>query len=423
MDTQTDPPTDPQIDTQTDPQAGPPPDPAVRKARLREIVAVFLRLGILAFGGPAAHVAMMEQEVVVRRKWLSREKFLDLYGATSLIPGPNSTEMAIHLGFERGGVAGLFLAGTAFILPAMGIVLAIAVGYGRFGTLPEVDRILFGIKPVVLALILQAAWRLGKSAVKDRFSFILGLGLAGLYLLGVLEIPLLLAGGIVAMGYRNRVRLLAWLRAFRKPTLPLLVPPVLLASPAVTPDVSGPIHEAIAALGRMPLHWIFLLFLKTGSVLYGSGYVLVAFLERDFVETYGVLTSRQLLDAVAVGQVTPGPVFTTATFIGYLLGDVPGAVLATVGIFLPAFLLVLLVNPLIPRMRRSPWFSGLLDGVTLASLVLMALVGVRLGIASLTDWVAITLFAASLVLMLRTKVDPGLLILAGGLLGWLSGFL
>lgn len=377
---------------------------AEKKSRLQEIALVFLKLGSLSFGGPAAHIALMDEEIVQKRKWLSREKFADLLGATNLIPGPNSTELAIHLGFERGGLLGLLIAGTAFILPAMAIVLAFAVLYAQFGTLPEVSGILYGIKPVIIAIIIQALYRLGRSVVKTKLAAAVGVSVAALSFLGVDEIPLLLASGALTMAILNWDRLRS--KRFSAAALPLWL---------FTSQLG---QQAAKAVG-MPLHSIFLTFLKIGSVLYGSGYVLLAFLQAELVDRFAVITSQQLIDAVAVGQFTPGPVFTTATFIGYLLHGVPGAVLATVGIFLPAFLLVLLLNPLIPRMRQSKWVSGALDGVNAASLGLMATVSVKLGLASLLDPFTIVLFLVALALMMKFKFNTAWAILAGGAIGFI----
>ncbi len=377
---------------------------AEKRARLREIALVFLRLGTVAFGGPAAHIAMMDEEIVKKRGWLSREKFLDLLGATNLIPGPNSTEMAIHLGYTRGGLAGLFIAGAAFILPAMLIVLVFAVLYVRHGQVQEVEGVLYGVKPVILAVILQALLRLGKSVIKAPLPAVLVAAVMALYFLGVSEIPLLLGAGAAYMLIRNWRRLRDRMFSF----IPLHAALALTSLP-----------EQTQAVGRLSASGIFFTFLKIGSVLYGSGYVLLAFLETEFVGRLGAITMRQLLDAVAVGQFTPGPVFTTATFIGYLLYGFPGALSATAGIFLPSFLLVFLLNPLIPKMRASVWFSAALDGVNAASLALMAAVSVKLAQASLPDVPAFVLALIALALMVKTKISSFWLIIAGGLAGFL----
>lgn len=358
--------------------------------RLTEVAWLFLKLGITAFGGPAAHIAMMHDETVKRRKWLSDQEFLDLVGATNLIPGPNSTEMAIHVGFLRAGWLGLIVGGLCFIMPAMLIVMVLAWIYVRFGSMPQADRLLYGVKPVVIAAIVQALWKLGQKAIKSPLTVVAGLAVLFLYFFGINEIFLLFAGGLLVMIGTNIQRL-------RKQTIGVfLVPPFaglnVLASSAL----------AAIAFG-LPL--LFLTFLKIGAVLFGSGYVLLAFLRADFVVRFGWLTDQQLIDAVAIGQVTPGPVFTTATFIGFILGGMPGALLATLGIFLPSFIFVALSNPLIPRIRNSTWVSGLLDGANVASLGLMAGVTWQLGRASLIDPFTILIALISLGLFVRFKVS------------------
>lgn len=370
--------------------------------RIKQVVLLFLRMGFTAFGGPAAHIAIMHDEVVVRRKWLTAEEFLDLVGATNLIPGPNSTEMAIHIGFLRAGWPGLILGGACFILPAVGMVLALAWVYVRYGTTPQAGWLLYGIKPVVIAIILQALWTLGKKAIKGLFLLVVGLAVFGLYFAGVNELVLLLAGGLVVMAGSNLQRLPKG--ASGAVFFPVVGALKWLGLPAVASTAFG-----------LPL--MFLTFLKIGAILYGGGYVLLAFLHSDFVVRYGWLTSQQLLDAVAVGQVTPGPLFTTATFIGYLLGGVKGGLLATLGIFLPSFIFVALSNPLIPKIRNSLWVRGLLDGVNAASLGLMAAVTWALGRASLVDPLTILLALAALILLLRFKLNTTLLIAGGALIG------
>jgi chromate transporter len=371
--------------------------------RLRELAALFLKLGITGFGGPAAHISMMHDEIVKRRKWLSDQEFLDLLGATNLIPGPNSTEMAIHIGYVRAGWLGLITAGACFIAPAMLIVMILAAIYARYGTTPQVEWLLYGIKPVVIAIILQALWSLGQKAIKGWLTGITTAAVLLLYFLGFNEIALLFGGGLIVMLALNYKRLSARTGAFLLPTGGL----ALLAQ-AVTPF-------------SLPL--MFFTFLKTGSVLYGSGYVLLAFLRADFVVKYGWLTDQQLLDAIAIGQVTPGPVLTTATFIGYLLGGTPAAILATVGIFLPAFFFVAITNPWIPRMRGSAWFGSLLDGVNAAALGLMAGVTWQLGRSSLVDPLTAAIAVVSLVLLMRFKVNSTWLIAGGALIGLLSAAL
>ncbi len=379
--------------------------------RLKEIALVFLKLGTIAFGGPAAHVAMMDDEIVKKRKWLSKEKFLDLYGATNLLPGPNSTELAIHLGYERGGWLGLILAGGCFILPAMIIVMVIAAVYSRYGTLPELAGIMYGIKPVIMAIILQALIRLGQSAVKSVTTGLVGILVIVLSFLGFHEILLLAIAGIMMMVVVNHKKII------KKGTKLTMFVPLFLTTyhtPTTLLSTSKVSSEQAIELSRL-----FLIFLKIGSVLYGSGYVLLAFLESDFVERYGILTKQQLLDSISVGQFTPGPVFTTATFIGYQLGGLGGGIVATVGIFLPAFVLVGLVNPYIPRLRSSSWFSGLLDGVNVASCGLMAVVSWKLAVAAIIDIPTVILALLSLVVVFRFKINSAWLVLGGGLLGYL----
>lgn len=379
------------------------------RSNLREIVALFFRLGVVAFGGPAAHVAMMHDEVVVRRKWLSEERFLDLLGATSLIPGPNSTEMTIHLGYLRGGWRGLIAAGVSFITPAMFMVMGLAALYVQFGSLPQAEWLLYGVKPVVIAIIVQALWGLGQKAVTGPTTAVVGVIVMALYFLGINILVLLLGAGLFMMLARNADALRG------SGGLAALLPIGLVSLPTIA--ATG------AVAFSLPL--LFFTFLKIGSVLYGSGYVLLAFLRDDFVVNLGWLTDQQIIDAVAIGQVTPGPVFTTATFIGYVLGGVPGGILATVGIFLPAFVFVALSNPIIPRLRESRWFGGLLDGVNVASLGLMAAVTIELGAVALIDPITIALALISAVALFRFKVNTTWLIggaiavgLAAGALGW-----
>ncbi|MFC4769869.1 chromate efflux transporter [Effusibacillus consociatus] len=381
-----------------------------QKKRLAEVAAVFLKLGTIGFGGPAAHIALMQEEIVKRRKWIEREKFLDLLGAANLIPGPNSTELAIHLGYQRAGWPGLIVAGVCFILPAMLIVLLFAMAYVAFGKLPEVARILDGIKPVIMAVVLNALWSLSKSALKNMETRIAAIGTIGLLLLGWNELLLLLLAGILVMVVTNRKRVGTGVSG-------LAFLPFSPASALLTANPSQP-----AAIGAISLSKLFLVFLKIGSILYGSGYVLLAFLQSDFVERYQALTSQQLLDAVAIGQFTPGPLFTTATFVGYLLHGTPGAVLATIAIFLPAFVFVALTSPWIPKLRRSPWMGGFLDGVNAASLALMAVVSWQLGQSAITDWGTAALAIVSLILTFRTKINSVWLVIAGGLFGYLSTF-
>ena len=365
--------------------------------QLQELVILFLKLGTVAFGGPAAHIAMMRHEVVERRRWMDEQEFLDLMGATNLIPGPNSTELAIHIGRVRAGWRGLLVAGVCFILPAALIVLVFAWTYARYGSTPGAQDLLYGIVPVVIAVIVQALWGLLKTAVKGPLTALVGVAALVLYLSGVPEIPLLAGGALVvvlARGVRRK-----W-GAGTGASAPLGVPLGLLAVSATS-------------TGMVPL---FLSFLKIGSLLFGSGYVLLAFLRSEFVGP-GMLTQRQLVDAVAIGQVTPGPVFTTATFISYLLEGVPGAIVATVGIFLPAFVFVVLTGPIIPRLRSSPIMSSFLDGVNVVSLALMAGVSWYLGRTAVVDPLTAVLAIVALVLSYRFKINPAWLVLGGGVVG------
>lgn len=368
---------------------------------LQEVAGLFLKIGLTAFGGPAAHVAIMHDEVVKRRKWLSDQEFLDLLGATNLIPGPNSSEMAIHLGFRRAGWQGFIAGGLGFVLPATLIVLVLAWVYARFGALPQAGWLLYGIKPVVIAIILQALWSLGGKAIRGLPTGLAAAIILGLYFLGLNEIALLFAGGLAVMLAENLPRL-------RKRMAGLLMFPL-----------GGAAGASLVAAIPFSLPTLFLTFLKIGSVMYGSGYVLLAFLRADLVVRYGWLTDAQLLDAIAIGQVTPGPLFTTATFIGYQLGGVAGALLATLGIFLPSFLFVAISSPFVPHLRRSPWFGALLDGVNAAALGLMAAVTWQVGRASLVDLPTVLIALVSLGLLLRFKVNSTWLIVSGAGIGWL----
>lgn len=369
---------------------------------LAEVASLFLKLGFTAFGGPAAHIAIMHNEVVVRRKWLTDEEFLDLLGATNLIPGPNSTEMAIHIGYLRAGWLGLLAGGLCFVAPAALIVLMLSRLYVQYGSTPQVEWLLYGIKPVVIAIIAQALWALGKKALKNRILAVIGMLAFALFFLKLNEILLLFAGGLVFMLITNFKR--------RNETNALILFPF-----------SGMALTQLATSFSLPI--LFLTFLKIGSVLYGSGYVLLAFLRNDFVLRLGWLTDQQLLDAVAIGQVTPGPLFTAATFIGYILGGTPGALLATLGIFLPSFIFVAISNPLIPRIRNSPWAGSLLDGVNASSLGLMAAVTFQLASSSLTDLLTTIVTAVSLLLLLRYKVNTTWLIAGGAVTGLVLSFI
>ena len=370
-----------------------------RPGRLRELAALFLRLGITAFGGPAAHLAMMQNEVVERRRWLTSEEFLDLLGATNLIPGPNSTEMAIHIGHRRAGWRGLLLAGICFISPGVVLTVALAWAYVHFGAIPQAQWILYGVKPVIIAVVVQALWSLGRTAVRTRRALVLAALCLLATFLRVNELVVLVAGG-------------ASMAAVRALTHRPSPPPTAMLLPL------GPGAAAVggAAVAFSPTK-LFLVFLKIGSILFGSGYVLLAFLREDLVERLHWLTEKQLIDSVAAGQVTPGPVFSTATFVGYVIGGAPGAALATVGIFLPSFVFVALSNRLIPRLRRSESMRAALDGVNVASLALMVTVTWDLGRAALVDPATLLLAFSGAVLLLRYKVNSVWLILGGAIAG------
>jgi chromate transporter len=382
---------------------------------LGELARLFLKLGTIAFGGPAAHIAMMEEEVVRRRRWLDHERFLDLLGATNLIPGPNSTEMAIHIGLVRAGWRGLVVAGSCFILPAMLIVWLLASLYVRYGSLPEATFLLYGIKPVIIAIVVQALWGLGKSAVKGPLTALIGAAVMVLFFLGTNEIFLLFAAGFVAMAVEN-----LW-RRWKQGTRALIGLPILFSMFFGSVDASSAI--AMTPVVPVSLMKLTLFFLKIGSVLFGSGYVLLAFLRADLVDRWHWLTDQQLLDAIAIGQFTPGPVFTTATFVGYVVAGSSGAILATIGIFLPAFVFVLISSPFIPKLRSSPWASGFLDGVNVASLGLMAAVTWQLGRAAVIDWFTAVLALISAVLVFRLKINSAWLVLGGGIIGLVSKLL
>jgi len=371
-------------------------------ANLFDVAGLFLRLGFTTFGGPAVHIAMMEQEAVVRRGWLSREEFLDLLGVVNLLPGPNSTEMAIFIGYRRAGRLGLVLGGVCFILPAALIVSVIAWAYLKFGKMPEAQGLLYGIKPIIIAVVVQALWNLGRTAVKTKMLAIVGVGAAALSYLGISPLLVLLLTGVLMMAIR--------VRSQPKGAAACLTP--LLGMTSATP-----LAAAASAAAPFSLWAMALFFLKVGSVMFGSGYVLLAFLHADLVEHWHWLTENQLLDAVSVGQFTPGPLFTTATFIGYLLGGPKAAFLATVVIFLPAFVFVAISGPLVPRLRKSPLAGAFLDGVNVASLALMAVVTWQLGQAALVDWLTIALAVAAAIWLLFYRVNSTWLILGGAALG------
>ena len=385
-----------------------PREARTSRVGLRDVALVSVKLGCTAFGGPAAHIAMLREEVVVRRRWTTEQHYLDLLGATNLIPGPNSTEMVIHTGYEQAGWRGLVVGGTLFILPAAAITLAFAWLYVRYGTTPAGEGLLYGVKPVVIAVVVQAIWGVGRTAVKGPFLGAVGLLVLILSFLGGNELALLFgAGGLVALvgNVKNVGKGLGLVAG--------LLPPAV-AVREVAPAVLGLAAGAAEPYGAGRL---FVLFLRVGATLYGSGYVLVAFLRGDLVERLGWLTDQQLLDAVAVGQFTPGPVFTTATFVGYVVGGWTGAALATLGIFLPAFALVAVTNPLVPRMRRSRWAAGFLDGVNVAAVSLMTAVAWTLGRSAIVDPTTALLAVMTAVLLIRFKVNSAWLVLGGAVVG------
>jgi len=375
--------------------------------RLASVSSLFLRLGATAFGGPAVYIAMMRDEVVSRRRWMRDDEFLDLVGATNLIPGPNATEMAAHIGRLRAGWPGLLLAGACFTAPAIPITLAFAWIYVRYGSTPGFSWLLYGIKPVVIGVMAQAIWNMGRASHRNAFLAVLGASVLALYLAGFNEIALLFGAGAVAMLASN-VRL-----------RPAAAGSMLFVG---TGGGGGLLAlfgagSATAATTSFSMAQMFFTFLKIGSVMYGSGYVLVTFLRADFVERLGWLTEQQLLDAVAAGQMTPGPLLSTATFIGYVLGGWDAALLATVAIFLPSFVFVALSGPLIPLIRRSPWTSSLLDGVNVAAVALMAGATWQLGRDAVIDPVTGAIALAGAALLIRFRVNSSLLVLLGGGIG------
>jgi chromate transporter len=380
-----------------------PEHPGNSRTRLRELAGLFGRLGVSAFGGPAAHIAMMQKEVVDRRQWMDHDHFLDLIGATNLIPGPNSTEMAIHIGRERAGWRGLLVAGTCFILPAVIITGAIAWAYQKYGHLPEVTAFIYGIKPAVIAVIAGAVFPLARRAFKSWFLWIVGVIalIAGLY--RVNEIAVLFGGGAIAM---------AW-HALRKPRPKIF---------GFLPWIILQIEQAGARGANADNLRIFFTFLKIGAILYGSGYVLFAFLDTELVAK-GLLSRQQLMDAIAVGQFTPGPVFSSVTFVGWQLNGLAGAALATLAVFLPSFIFVAAMNPLVPAMRRSRIFSSFLDGVNVASIAIIATVCVEFGRETVTGWKTILIaILGFIVTFCFRRINSAWVILGGGLLGYLLMF-
>lgn len=363
------------------------------KGSLKEIAKVFFKLGSIAFGGPAAHVAMMDDEIVKKRKWMTSQHFLDLIGATNLIPGPNSTEMTMHCGHERAGWKGMLVAGTSFIFPAVTITLLFAWLYEQYGQLPAVEPFIYGIKPAVIAIIISAVYRLGKKALKNTELGVLGVIVFAACLLGVNQIIALFGGGLLGL-------ILYFAKNTRKSANGFL--PILIA---------GTVQAGT---------WkVLFIFLKVGALLYGGGYVLFAFLDAELVST-GLLTRQQLIDAIAVGQFTPGPVLSTATFIGYQLNGFWGALAATVGIFLPSFVFVAILNPLMPKLRKSKVISALLDAVNISAVALILAVCVEMGKDTLTDWKTIAIAVTSLVIVFYfKKLNSAFIVIGGALLGFI----
>ena len=395
------------------------------RRRLWEVASLFLKIGVTGFGGPAVTIAMMEDEVVARRKWLDREYFLDLIGTTNLIPGPNAAELAMHVGYLHAGWLGLIVGGACFIIPAALITGALAWAYVRFGSLPQVTPFLQGIKPAVLAVIVAALWRLGKAATKGWKLAAIGLLATGASLLGTNEILALFAGGILGMLWlrvANLKRLFSDKKGIRH--LGSWAPVALLSTASAGLGATGPaLGHALSAVASVPLWRLGLFFLKIGAVLYGSGYVLVAFLEGGLVHDLGWLSQQQLLDAIAAGQVTPGPLLSTATFIGYLLRGAPGAIVATVAIFLPSFVVVAALSRVVPRFRRSPWAAAFLDAINVCSLGLMAAVSLKLGTATLRTWPAVVIALVAALVAMRWKVNSTWLVVGGAVAGWLLSLL
>jgi len=373
--------------------------------RVLEVAQLFLKLGAISYGGPAAHIALMEQEVVRKRPWLSREHFLDLLAAANLVPGPNATEMAIHIGFTRAGWAGLIAGGVAFIVPAFLISLLLSVVYVRYGALPQGAALFYGLNPAVLAIILTATYRLGQPALKDRRAIALGAAALVVALLGVNEVVVLLAAGV------------AGVLLYAPPRWPWPAAVLSLSFAWVLPETAAIwLDDRLLRLA--------LFFLKVGSLLFGSGMVLFAFIQRDVVTGYGWLSQQQLLDAIAVGQMTPGPVLSSATFIGYLVAGWPGAVVSTMAVFLPSFVIVALTGPWIPRLRQSRVAQAFLRGVNAAVVALILAVSLALFRLALVDVWTVLILLAGLVALLRLRMDTLWIVLGGAAVGlaryWLT---
>ncbi|MGZ5190258.1 MAG: chromate efflux transporter [Flavisolibacter sp.] len=369
----------------------------MKKGNLKEIALLFTKLGFIGFGGPAVHIAMMEEEVVRKRGWMSHQHFLDLVGATNLIPGPNSTEMTMHIGHERGGWKGLVIAGCCFIIPAVIITAIFAWAYQLYGTLPQVKPFIYGIKPAIIAVVVVTMINLGRKALKNAQLAIIGILSAIAVLLGINEIFVLFGAGLMGI-------MLYFIQVGRNSAYGIL-PFTLLQIGQTNLDV--------------PSLKLFFIFLKVGAILYGSGYVLFAFLDAELV-TRGLLTWQELIDAIAVGQFTPGPVFSSATFIGWQIGGLPGALAATIGIFLPSFLFVALLNPLLPRLRNSKIFRAFLDTVNVASIAIILAMVVEMSGETLLDWKTIVIAVVSFMMTFYfKKLNTAFIVIGGALLGYL----
>ena len=371
--------------------------------KLKQVAAVFFKLGLFAFGGPAAHIAMMEHEVVTKRAWMTREHYLDLIGATNLIPGPNSTEMTMHCGFQRAGKKGLFIAGISFIFPAVFITAILGYLYVLYGALPQVQPFIKGIQPAVIVIIASAVIKLGKKAVKNWELALLGSLFLAASLLGLDQVLVLFAGGLLGMCY--------FLIKSKMQTTSLAIAPLFMVF------IVSEIGAKLSAMG------IFLKFLKVGSILYGSGYVLFAYLDTELVTT-ALLSQNQLLEAIGIGQFTPGPVLSTATFIGYQLGGFWGAIAATAGIFMPSFLFVWLLNPLIPKMRKSKVLGYFLDSINVAAVAIMLAVVITMSKQTLVDWQAALIAILSGILIFGfKKVSVMWVLIIGAILGYVLAFI
>lgn len=374
------------------------------KSNLKEVAQLFLKLGTIGFGGPAVHISMMQEEVVVKKKWLSEQHFLDLIGATNLIPGPNSTEMAIHIGHERAGWKGLLVAGICFILPAVLITGFFAWLYKEYGQLPELNPFLYGIKPAIIAIILSAVLQLAKKSLKTFQLAVIGSVVLVLSLFHYNEIALLFGAGIIALVLYTLKNNGSDIKANS------LIPLALFSIPKTT---------LISATNFN----LFLIFLKIGAILYGSGYVLFAFLDAELVSK-GLLTRTQLIDAIAVGQFTPGPVFSAVTFVGYQINGISGAAISTIAIFLPSFVFVAVLNPLVKKMRNSKPFSVFLDAVNVASIAIIVSICYQLGKDTITDWRTILIAIISILIAFNyKKINSALVVLGGSILGYLLTFI